>query len=445
MSNLRPSARLFLWLVILTAGALLVLRGFEGIWPSETQAQFTLLSLAIIGTVADRLGINLQTGFLHHNKVTVTITTFTTFALVMLFGPVSAVWAGVASSLLTDILARRVWYKTLFNASCVVVMINVTWVVYTLINDGSGVPLSSLANGLALLAASLTYLLTNTAVVCTIVALAEGVPPWQVWRTMARSLSVQMVALFPLGTLVVVVYHQTVWGLPLLVVPIYLAQYSFQAYRRLMTQSQRTMEMLAAAVDQRDPYTYRHSARVAEFSETMALRMNLDMADVESIKGAALVHDLGKVGIESSILLKPGPLDARERERMQEHPAIGANIVGQLAVYEHMREMVACHQERWDGKGYPGGLKGEDVPQGARIIAVADAYEAMTSDRPYRKALPHEVAIAELRRGRGTQFDPEVVEAFLAVLAEAEESALKDEPERPVLKLEAVPNRRAVS
>lgn len=433
------SARLYFWLVLLTACVLFALQWQYGAWPVEFAAQVVLVGLVLIGAVGDILGISLHTGFLHHNKIVVTISTFTIFAAVILFGPAAAGLAAIATSAIADLWVRRAWYKTLFNAANYVILANVTWYVYILLDDGSGLPLASLQNALAILLASISFLLANSLLVCTMVALAEGCRPWEVWRAAAKDITLQSVALFPLGTLLVIVYHQTVWGLPLLAVPVYLAQYSFQAYRRLQTQAQRTMEMLARAVDQRDPCTYRHSERVAEFSERIAKRLDLDATEVATIRAAALVHDLGKVGIESSILLKLGPLDPQERRRMQEHPTIGADIVGQLTIYEQMRDLVAYHQERYDGAGYPRGLKGEEVPQGARIIAVADAFEAMTSDRPYRKAMSREAAEAELGRGRGSQFDPRVVDAFVAMLAEDLAG------ERPLLTLASLPDERAAS
>lgn len=439
VSSLRTPARVYVWSVIVAAGVLFVAEWQYGVWPKEPTEYFVLVGLVLVGTLAEILGISLHAGFLHNNKVLVTITTITNFSATLLFGPAAGGVAGVATYVLADIWARRAWYKTLFNASTVVIVINLVWFTFNLVNDGSTLPLSSLQNALAIVLAALAYELSNSLLVCAVVALAEGCRVWEVWRASFKDIYGQLLSLFPIGTLLIIVYHQNVWGLFLLLVPVYLAQYSFQAYRTLKTQSQRTMEMLARAVDQRDPYTYHHSERVAEFGERIAQKLRLDVTEVESIKAAALVHDLGKVGIESSILLKPGPLDPQERRRMQEHPTIGADIVGQLTIYEQMRDLVACHQERWDGRGYPRGLKGEESPLGARIIAAADAYDAMTSDRPYRKALSPQVAQGELLRGRGTQFDPRVVDAFLEVLQ------TEQAEERPLLRIEPLAEKQAVS
>jgi putative nucleotidyltransferase with HDIG domain len=172
---------------------------------------------------------------------------------------------------------------------------------------------------------------------------------------------------------------------------------------------------LAAAVDARDPSTHLHSQTVAAHAADIAGRLGLDGDRVEAVRVAGLLHDVGKVGVRDVVLRKPGPLTADEWEEMRRHPEIGAQLLVHPGLRD-VREWVLRHHERPDGLGYPDGLAGGDVPLEARILAVADAYEAMTVDRPYRPALPVAAARAELEVGRGTQFDATVVEAFLAHL-----------------------------
>ena len=172
---------------------------------------------------------------------------------------------------------------------------------------------------------------------------------------------------------------------------------------------------LAAAVDERDPSTHAHSTTVARYVVEIAGRLGLDGDHVEDLRVAGLLHDIGKVGVPDAVLQKPGPLDDAEWIEMRRHPEIGARIVAHPAL-ANVREWVLRHHERPDGAGYPDRLAGGEIPLEARILSVADAFEAMTADRPYRRALPLEVARAELVRGRGTQFDPAVVDVFLAYL-----------------------------
>ncbi|MDR3685545.1 MAG: GAF domain-containing protein [Coriobacteriia bacterium] len=178
-----------------------------------------------------------------------------------------------------------------------------------------------------------------------------------------------------------------------------------------------TITALAAAVDAKDPYTFGHSSGVTDHAIAIAEGLGLTEHETETLRKAAILHDIGKIGIDGSILNKPGPLDAGEREIMQQHPSIGANILGSLDFLEDVVPIVFYHHEHYDGHGYPAGMAGEDIPLGARIISVADAFNAMTSDRPYRSALGLEQAARELERNAGTQFDPRIVDVFLQILA----------------------------
>jgi diguanylate cyclase (GGDEF)-like protein/putative nucleotidyltransferase with HDIG domain len=166
---------------------------------------------------------------------------------------------------------------------------------------------------------------------------------------------------------------------------------------------------LAEALLERDRYTGEHSERVAELSFQVARSLGLDEREAERVRAAALLHDIGKVGIPDQILHKPGPLDPREWEIMRQHPAIGERILRAIPGMGAVARIVRHEHERWDGTGYPDRLAGEAIPVGARIILACDAYHAMTSDRPYRTAMQHDQAMAQLSAGAGTQFDPDVV------------------------------------
>jgi response regulator RpfG family c-di-GMP phosphodiesterase len=175
-----------------------------------------------------------------------------------------------------------------------------------------------------------------------------------------------------------------------------------------------TLEALVAALDAREHETHAHSQRVREYTLTLAQNLGLKYDDLTQIGRGALLHDVGKIGVRDSILLKPGKLDEQEWIEMRRHPQIGYNILQSIEFLSPAAEIVLCHQERWDGNGYPNRLGEEDIPLGARIFAVVDALDAMTSDRPYRKALSFKTAWNEIRCCSGTQFDPRVAEAFLS-------------------------------
>ncbi|HAM35349.1 MAG TPA: hypothetical protein DEB40_11205 [Elusimicrobia bacterium] len=189
------------------------------------------------------------------------------------------------------------------------------------------------------------------------------------------------------------------------------------------------VQTLARAVDSKDAYTREHSDRARSKARRLAAELKLPDQMTRYIEYAALLHDIGKIGIDQSILLKPGKLTAEEYEIMKRHPIIGHQILAPVKYLGPVAQMVLYHQEWYNGRGYPEGLKGEEIPMGARMVAVIDAWDAMRSDRPYRKALSREAAIAELRRCSGSQFDPRIVEAFLKV--ESEEPAREIEKNPP--------------
>lgn len=174
-----------------------------------------------------------------------------------------------------------------------------------------------------------------------------------------------------------------------------------------------TLKSLVMSIEARDSYTKQHSERVTHYALQIANVMKLSEEDIDVIKFGGYLHDIGKIGVKDTVLLKPGKLTDEEFEEIKQHSVIGDNILKPIKFFPKERDMIRHHHERYDGKGYPDGLAGKDIPLTARILAVADTYDAMTSTRPYRKALDHSVAIEELIRCSGKQFDPEVVFAFL--------------------------------
>ena len=191
-------------------------------------------------------------------------------------------------------------------------------------------------------------------------------------------------------------------------------------YEDLRATFQQTIEGLARAIDKMDRYTAGHSERVATYATYLAMRLGLPLDVIEIVRQSALMHDIGKIGCVMN-LNKPGKLTQDEYETFKRHPVYGKDILDPIRFLHPLVPGVHLHHERWDGRGYPLGLKGEGVPLIARIIAVADTYDAMTSDRAYRRALPHEVAVGEIERCSGSQFDPEVSHFFTGGLDEFRE------------------------
>ncbi len=176
-----------------------------------------------------------------------------------------------------------------------------------------------------------------------------------------------------------------------------------------------TLYAFVTALEVRDLYTQRHSARVAKYAHMIAGEMGCSEEELDVINFAGSLHDIGKIGIRDDILLKPGRLTADEYEKIKEHPVIGADIISKLGLWDREMEIIRHHHERYDGKGYPDGLAGDQIPKLARIMAVADCYDAMASDRAYRKKMDKNDALETIMRNSGTQFDPEAVDAFMRV------------------------------
>jgi len=194
-------------------------------------------------------------------------------------------------------------------------------------------------------------------------------------------------------------------------------------YASLERTSMEAISALAAALESRDGTTGEHIMRTQTLAGAVARRLGFTPVEVRTAQYAAVLHDIGKIGIPDSILNKPGKLTQEEWRLMRRHPQIGAEIVGKISGFAAVAQTVLAHHERYDGGGYPAALARSEIPAGARLTSVLDAYDAMTNDRPYRKALSHEEALAELEAGAGSQFDPAVVEALKAVLLEKEQQS----------------------
>ncbi len=183
---------------------------------------------------------------------------------------------------------------------------------------------------------------------------------------------------------------------------------------------------LASAIDAKDTYTNGHSSRVAEYSREIAKRFGYSKEQLEEIYMMGLLHDVGKIGIPDAVINKPAKLTDEEYEIIKNHPVLGARILGNIKEMPKLTHGARWHHERYDGRGYPDGLKGEDIPEEARIIAVADAYDAMTSHRSYREPMPQGIVREEIENGKGTQFDPQFADIMLTMIDEDKDYEMKE-------------------
>ncbi|MGV8083161.1 MAG: HD-GYP domain-containing protein [Coriobacteriia bacterium] len=244
------------------------------------------------------------------------------------------------------------------------------------------------------------------------------------------------IALAFVGFLMAQVLAISILAFPLFAFPLVFAQQLYKRYIGMKNAYVDTVRSFIGALEAKDPYTRGHSERVADYSAKIGRQMNLDPKRQERLEYAALLHDIGKLAVPSQVLTKPSRLNDEEMHYIHQHPGRGAEMIARIPHFSDLAELVGKHHERYDGGGYPSSITAADIPLIARILTVADSYDAMTSSRSYRPALSHEVAISELKKCEGSQFDPDVVEAFLAAgIAASDAVKVVSNPAQPTTEL----------
>lgn len=357
-------------------------------------------------------------------------------ASLVLGGPLAAALvAAIGTTDSRELRGEVPWYGTLFNHAAVVVSIVAGGFIYEFIRSASQaapVPLAEIVTFLGLLLASGAYFILNGALAVLAVATRTGTSVRTVWAQDVGAIALNLVGLVPLAWLMAEIFKIPDgvgwWATTLFAVPLFTTWLATNRYVETRELFEQTIGALGNAVDARDRYTRGHSLRVSRIAEAMCRVMGLPEAEIEIIKWAGLLHDVGKIGIRDNILLKEGPLDREERILMNQHPTIGAEIVAPARQLHNEAPLIKTHHEWFNGSGYPDGVEALDIPLGARVLGIADAYEAMTSARPYRKTpLSHEIAIGELKKYSGIQFDPEIVPILLGL----DREILDRKPESP--------------
>lgn len=414
--RLSRSVRVYMGAVILGGGGLLLLlRGWGA--PIRPDLVFWLPLLAGIALVPGAGYCQICIA----RNVTVNMASAVMMAMLLLLPPgFAALGAGAGIALLYTL---KRWPPALiaFNAAQSALTVALAGVAYRLLDPDAARLTFTMAHAGPVLAALGTFFLVDSLTITAAAALQSRTSFWLSWQTSFGRTAVPYLSTLLLGVVAAVSFVHAPLLTPLLALPVMAVYRALRNESIVLRQTQATIELLADTIDRRDPYTFAHSQRVSALAGSIAARLNLPAALCETITRAARVHDVGKLGVPDALLRKPGPLSGPELEQVRKHATIGAEIVGKLPEYREGKEFIRYHHERYDGQGYFG-LAGEHIPLGARIIAVADALDAMTSNRPYREALPDGLALEELLRGRGTQFDPRVVGAVQAILAERRET-----------------------
>jgi HD-GYP domain-containing protein (c-di-GMP phosphodiesterase class II) len=337
-----------------------------------------------------------------------------------LANPFAIAWIAFIGTLeIRDIRRQIPIWGTLYNRFAYLLSAYAAWLAVRL-SEGAVRPDDPLGAVAQIGLAGLAFSFVNMLLAVSLASLRTDTPFARVWALSISNVLTGLVALVPLGWLMAEIAVKVgLWASFLFMVPIYLARFSFSKYAETRDLFFGTVSALSQAIDAKDGFTRGHADRVSRIAGAIAREMHVPEKQIEQIELAGLLHDIGKIGVEDRILMKPMRLDADEQELMRRHPIYGASILEPSAALRPLVQMVLHHHENYDGTGYPEGLKGNDIPEGSRIIIVADAYEAMTSDRIYRKAIGHEKAMDQLNKYKGIQFDPAIVRALEQLLTKS--------------------------
>jgi diguanylate cyclase (GGDEF)-like protein/putative nucleotidyltransferase with HDIG domain len=432
MRSLPLSARLYVGATI-TLGALLVV--FLG-----PRSQFHNLTLFVVllatSAITSAFKVSLP---LAKSGSTMSVSYAVDFAALLLLGPnetmlvaVTSAWSQCTFRMKT----KNPLYRTLFSMACLAITVQASGYAYEVLGGVPGTLAHTVA-GIArpLVGAATMYFVFNTFLIAIAVALATRQPLPAVWnQNFLWSAPSYFVGAGAAALATWAVMTTGVWLAIMFAAPLYLTYRTYKVYLGRIDDERRhveemadlhlaTIEALALAIDAKDQTAQSHIRRVQVYATSIARGLGMSDTEIQGVKTAALLHDIGKLAVPEHILSKPGPLTQEEFQKIRVHPQVGAEIISAVPFPYPVAPLILSHHERWDGKGYPQGLKGEEIPLGARILSVVDYYDALTSDRPYHKAMTHDAALALLQQEAGRALDPAVVQMFIKMAEELESVA----------------------
>jgi diguanylate cyclase (GGDEF)-like protein/putative nucleotidyltransferase with HDIG domain len=352
------------------------------------------------------------------------------FASLLLLGPHNTMLVAAGSAFSQCHLnskEQNPLYRTLFSVSSLVITVQAAGLAFHLLG-GTQSSMSFTVLARPLVGAATVYFLLNTGLVATAIALSTRTPIVSTWHNnFLWSAPSYFVGAGTAALAASFVEHAGYWVAPLTFAPLYLTYRTYKVYMGRIEDEQRhvqqtsdlhlaTIEALARAIDAKDQTTQMHIRRVQVYAAGLAKACGLSDSEIQGVKTAALLHDIGKLAVPEHILSKPGPLTQEEFQKIRIHPQVGAEIIAAVPFPYPVAPLILSHHERWDGKGYPQGLSGAGIPMGARILTIVDYYDAVTTERPYHKALSYDSAIALLKHEAGRALDPKLVPLFIGML-----------------------------
>lgn len=404
--NIYFSFQIIYFIVVITAAIIILYLSLNNDILRNKTSFFLFLFLA---SLAEILPINLP----KDAEVTVGFAVF--MGAILVLGTKASVWLAFIAAVIPEIKTKRfirIPYNSFVNISIYIIMVGVSGYLFE-ITGGTPGKINILNDIIPMLVLVFSYLIMNISLIALALSILQKENLFHIFTSNFKWALPNYLALAPLGILLAIIYINVgSAGILLFLVPLLIARHSFQLYMNMRKIYLETIQALATTIEAKDPYTRGHSERVAMYASIIAEEMNLGEDFLNTLNFAALLHDIGKIGIPDEILNKPGKLSEYEFDKIKIHPILGANIVGKIDFLAQASSYIRFHHERQNGRGYPEGLKGENIPLGAAILAVADAFDAMTSDRPYRRAWNLDDTLHEIESNSGIQFRPEVVEAL---------------------------------
>lgn len=442
MKALPLAARLYVGGIIGLGGLVLI-----GLAPRATfDRPLLFLCLLLLSAITSALKVTLP---LSKGGSSMSVSYAVDFVALLLVGPHETMLIAVASAWSQCTFRMKTpnaLYRTLFSMACLAVTVQAAGLAQTWVGGAPGaLPLTVTSIARPLAAAATAYFLFNTTIIATAIALSTRQPFSSVWnQNFLWSAPSYFVGAGVAALATWAVMTSGVWIALLATAPIYLTYRTYRVYLGRIDDERRhsaemadlhlaTIEALALAIDAKDQTTQSHIRRVQMYAAALAQRFGMTDKEIQGVKTAALLHDIGKLAVPDHILSKPGSLTQDEFQKIRVHPQVGAEIISAVPFPYPVAPLILSHHERWDGKGYPQGLKGEEIPLGARILSVVDSFDALTSDRPYRKAINRDAALTVMRTEAGRALDPTVVQSFIQILPELTIEAHK---------LEGAPSRR---
>lgn len=412
MNTLRPIARIYISLLAILTVIVTVATSTRVDW---TSVEILALAAVFAALVALAAGFSVHFAF----KSKLSLETSVLFAGIILFDPGLAILIALIGSVCGDLITRRPRIEIVFNAAQLALQTAAAAFILQAAGWDPGNPnFASVWNLLAIVGAVATMTMLNFTMVILVISFQSGLPPQTLVRDVAQFDLIEHATQFGLGLLGAVIVADYPWTLVILVLLALSVFRSSQRNIQMRSQAIEALARLADAVDLRDPYTANHSRRVGVYARELAVALKLSPDEIDLIERAGRVHDIGKIIVDLGVLTKTSRLDDNDWAQLKEHPVTGAEVLSRFPEFTHVTAYVRHHHESMDGTGYPDGLVGDAIPFGARIIAVADSFDAMASARPYRAALSRDIVLAEFAKKRGIQWDEQVVDALFELIDE---------------------------